>query len=231
MNMNSQADTELYVGEFVLPVHAIVANCLKLPAHLLVSPIGHLVLEEANEYVKQVVLEKKAKKIVKSKSMVTTEVDIDPMLLGLDDGKTICDGSSQSSICKMNSAKSVSITLTSSNPNNIGSPSIHKNREQIRQVFAKKLGYQGDNDPVNLARCAREVMRKFFLEAEIGITGCNFAIADSNLPGHYLLDTLIFSQKPDESVRDFYEYLGKQYVCTRSDAQILFGSGDWHYRL
>ena len=41
--------------------------------------------EEANEYVKQVVLEKKAKKIVKSKSMVTTEVDIDPMLLGLDD--------------------------------------------------------------------------------------------------------------------------------------------------
>ena len=47
--------------------------------------------------------------------------------------------------------------------------------------FAKKLGYQGDNDPVNLARCAREVMRKFFLEAEIGITGCNFAIADSGL--------------------------------------------------
>ena len=47
--------------------------------------------------------------------------------------------------------------------------------------FCEKLGYQGDNDPVNLARCAREVMRKFFLEAEIGITGCNFAIADSGL--------------------------------------------------
>ncbi|MGK0627935.1 LUD domain-containing protein, partial [Enterococcus faecalis] len=60
-------------------------------------------------------------------------------------------------------------------------PSIHKNREQIRQVFAKKLGYQGDNDPVNLALCARVVMRKFFLEAEIGITGCNFDIADSGL--------------------------------------------------
>ena len=45
----------------------------------------------------------------------------------------------------------------------------------------RKIRYQGDNDPVNLARCAREVMRKFFLEAEIGITGCNFAIADSGL--------------------------------------------------
>ncbi|MGC3657808.1 LUD domain-containing protein, partial [Enterococcus faecalis] len=66
-------------------------------------------------------------------------------------------------------------------PSHIVFPSIHKNREQIRLVFAKKLGYQGDNDPVNLARCAREVLRKFFLEAEIGITGCNFAIADSGL--------------------------------------------------
>lgn len=127
--------------------------------------------EEANEYVKQVVLEKKAKKIVKSKSMVTTEVDIDPMLLGLDDV----------SVMETDLAEFILQMDDWDEPSHIVFPSIHKNREQIRQVFAKKLGYQGDNDPVNLARCAREVMRKFFLEAEIGITGCNFAIADSGL--------------------------------------------------
>ena len=127
--------------------------------------------EEANEYVKQVVLEKRAKKIVKSKSMVTTEVDIDPMLLGLDDV----------SVMETDLAEFILQMDDWDEPSHIVFPSIHKNREQIRQVFAKKLGYQGDNDPVNLARCAREVMRKFFLEAEIGITGCNFAIADSGL--------------------------------------------------
>ena len=120
--------------------------------------------------MKQVVLEK-GEKIVKSKSMVTTEVDIDPMLLGLDDV----------SVMETDLAEFILQMDDWDEPSHIVFPSIHKNREQIRQVFAKKLGYQGDNDPVNLARCAREVMRKFFLEAEIGITGCNFAIADSGL--------------------------------------------------
>lgn len=103
--------------------------------------------------------------------MVTTEVDIDPMLLGLDDV----------SVMETDLAEFILQMDDWDEPSHIVFPSIHKNREQIRQVFAKKLGYQGDNDPVNLARCAREVMRKFFLEAEIGITGCNFAIADSGL--------------------------------------------------
>lgn len=59
--------------------------------------------------------------------------------------------------------------MTGIEPSHIVFPSIHKNREQIRQVFAKKLGYQGDNDPVNLARCAREVMRKFFWKRRLAL--------------------------------------------------------------
>lgn len=127
--------------------------------------------EEANEYVKKIVLEKQAKKIVKSKSMVTTEVDIDPMLLGLDDVN----------VMETDLAEFILQMDDWDEPSHIVFPSIHKNREQIREVFEQKLGYKGDNDPVNLAQCAREVMRKFFLEAEIGITGCNFAIADSGM--------------------------------------------------
>lgn len=47
--------------------------------------------KEANDYVKRIVLEKNAKKIVKSKSMVTTEVDIDPMLVSLSDDMDILE--------------------------------------------------------------------------------------------------------------------------------------------
>ena len=82
--------------------------------------------EEANEYVKQVVLEK-GEKIVKSKSMVTTEVDIDPMLLGLDDV----------SVMETDLAEFILQMDDWDEPSHIVFPSIHKNREQIRQVFAK----------------------------------------------------------------------------------------------
>ena len=113
--------------------------------------------EEANEYVKQVVLEK-GEKIVKSKSMVTTEVDIDPMLLGLDDV----------SVMETDLAEFILQMDDWDEPSHIVFPSIHKNREQIRQVL-RKIRYQGDNDPVNLARCAREVMRKFFWKRRLAL--------------------------------------------------------------
>jgi L-lactate dehydrogenase complex protein LldF len=127
--------------------------------------------EEANDYVKQIVLQKQAKKVVKSKSMVTTEVAIDPMLLGLEDVN----------VMETDLAEFILQMDDWDEPSHIVFPSIHKNREQIRQVFEKKLDYKGDNEPENLAKCAREVMRKFFLEAEIGITGCNFAVADTGM--------------------------------------------------
>lgn len=142
-------------------------NVAKQGGHVFFAQTG----EEAQEYVKKLVIEKQAKKIVKSKSMVTTEVDIDPMLLGLDDVN----------VMETDLAEFILQMDDWDEPSHIVFPSIHKNREQIRQVFEKKLGYKGDNEPKNLAKCAREVMRKFFLEADLGITGCNFAIADSGM--------------------------------------------------
>lgn len=125
---------------------------------------------EAREYVAQVVKEKRAKNIVKSKSMVTSEVDIDPLIRKM--GLNVLETDLAEFILQMDNWDE---------PSHIVFPAIHKNREQIRQVFAEKLGYQGDNEPAHLARQARETMRKFFLEADIGITGCNFAIADQGI--------------------------------------------------
>ena len=44
-------------------------------------------------------------------------------------------------------------------PSHIVFPALLKNRDQIREIFAKKLGYEGDNNPVNLARCARDTKK------------------------------------------------------------------------
>ncbi|MCB6745995.1 LUD domain-containing protein, partial [Anaerostipes hadrus] len=60
---------------------------------------------------------------------------------------------------------------------------LHKNKDQIRDVFRDRLGYTGTEKPEELAAFARKVLREEFLSAEIGITGCNFAIAESGSVG------------------------------------------------
>lgn len=127
--------------------------------------------KEATDYVKTVVEQKQAKKIVKSKSMVTTEIDLDKLLLELD-GVSVMETDLAEFILQMDDWDE---------PSHIVFPDIHKNREQIRKVFEEKLGYDGDNEPVHMARFARKVLREFFLEADIGITGCNFAVANNGM--------------------------------------------------
>lgn len=132
--------------------------------------------EEARDYVKKVIEAKNAKNIVKSKSMVTTEVGIDPMLVEMP-GINVMETDLAEFILQMDDWDE---------PSHIVFPAIHLNRDQIKEIFAKKLGYDGDNEPVHLARFARDEMRKFFLNADIGITGCNFAVANT---GKINLDT------------------------------------------
>src|SRR5699024_9657695 len=56
---------------------------------------------------------------------------------------------------------------------------LHKNKEQIRETFFEKKGYDETDKPEELASFARQQLRQEFLEADIGITGCNFAVAES----------------------------------------------------
>lgn len=64
-------------------------------------------------------------------------------------------------------------------PSHIVTPALHKNREQIRDTFRDKKGYAKSDTPEELASFAREQLRQDFLSADVGITGCNFAIAES----------------------------------------------------
>ncbi len=71
------------------------------------------------------------------------------------------------------------VQLAGEMPSHITAPALHKSREEIGRLFSEKLGIGYTTDPEKLTAVAREVLRKRFLEAEIGISGVNFGVADS----------------------------------------------------
>ncbi|WP_345241622.1 LutB/LldF family L-lactate oxidation iron-sulfur protein [Pontibacillus salipaludis] len=123
--------------------------------------------EEANEYIRNVVQKKEAKKIVKSKSMVTEEIGLNETLEKA--GAEVVETDLGEWILQMDEDP----------PSHIVTPALHKNKEQIRETFATKKGYKNSDLPEELATFAREQLRKEFLSADVGITGCNFAVAES----------------------------------------------------
>ncbi|GGN65927.1 LutB/LldF family L-lactate oxidation iron-sulfur protein [Oceanobacillus indicireducens] len=123
--------------------------------------------EEATEYIQNVIKNKEAKKVVKSKSMVTEEIGLNHALeLG---GVEVVESDLGEWI----------LQLDDDPPSHIVTPALHKNKEQIRETFAEKRGYTNSDKPEELASFSRDQLRKEFLSADVGITGCNFAIAES----------------------------------------------------
>ena len=64
-------------------------------------------------------------------------------------------------------------------PSHIVAPALHMTKEQIREVFHEKLGYDMSETPEEMTKFVRALLREKFLEADIGVTGCNFAVADT----------------------------------------------------
>lgn len=128
--------------------------------------------EEANDYVKGIVREKRAKKILKAKSMVTEEIGLNAVL-----EQEGCD------VIETDLGEYILQLDDHDPPSHIVTPALHKNKEQIKDVFTEKLDYKLTSKPEELALHARETLRQEFLQADIGITGCNFAIAESGSVG------------------------------------------------
>ncbi len=122
---------------------------------------------EANEYIKKVAQSKNAKKVVKSKSMVTEEIGLNKALAEV--GADVVETDLGEWI----------LQLDGDLPSHIVTPALHLNKEQIKDTFVKYRGYDSTSTPEDLALFARKQLREEFLAADIGITGCNFAIAES----------------------------------------------------
>ncbi|MBN6709933.1 iron-sulfur cluster-binding protein [Haemophilus haemoglobinophilus] len=123
--------------------------------------------EEATQYIRQVALEKQAKTIVKSKSMVTEEIGLNEVLEK--EGMKVVETDLGEYL----------LQIVGDKPSHIVVPAIHKDRHRIRQELHDALGYEGTEQPEEMNAFVRKTLRKDFLEADIGISGCNFAVAET----------------------------------------------------
>lgn len=149
-------------------LHQLTENVSRLGGHVFFAQTA----EEASAYVKEVIQSKNARKIVKSKSMVTEEINLNAVL-----EETGCE------VVETDLGEYILQVDDHDPPSHIVAPALHKNKEQIRDVFKEKLAYQKTENPKELTAHVREILRKDFLTADVGITGCNFAIADSGSVG------------------------------------------------
>lgn len=124
--------------------------------------------EEHNKIVHKILKDNKAKKVVKSKSMLTEECHLNPFLEA--DGIEVVDTDLGERI----------VQLAKEPPSHIVLPAIHKNRHEVDELFQEHLGTKPcDGDPQYLTGEARKHLRQKFIEADAAITGVNFAIAET----------------------------------------------------
>ncbi len=71
------------------------------------------------------------------------------------------------------------IQLAGERPSHILAPAIHRSRAQVGALFAGALGARADLDVKGLVEVARRELRQRFLSAGLGITGANFAVAET----------------------------------------------------
>ena len=110
--------------------------------------------------------EKQCKTLVKSKSMVTEEIHLNDYLEknGIESVETDLGEYIQQ--------------LDGEPPYHIVTPAMHKSKEDVAKLFANKLGTRPDLTPEQLTLVARQKLREKYVEAEVGVTGANFIIAD-----------------------------------------------------
>ncbi len=123
--------------------------------------------EEAGRIITGIARNRGIQSAVKSKSMTTEEIGLNQVLQVAGVEVTETD------------LGEFIIQLAGEHPSHILAPAIHRNQDEVRQLFAEKLGAPGNLDVEGMVRFARKVLRHRFLDAGMGITGCNFAVADT----------------------------------------------------
>lgn len=122
--------------------------------------------EQALAEIGKICKEKQCKTLVKSKSMVTEEIHLNDYLEknGIESVETDLGEYIQQ--------------LDGEPPYHIVTPAMHKSKEDVAKLFTNKLGTRPDLTPEQLTLVARQKLREKYVEAEVGVTGANFIIAD-----------------------------------------------------
>ena len=124
--------------------------------------------EDANEYIRSVVADREADRVVKSKSMTTEELEVNDVLEA--DGVDVVETDLGEWV----------LQVADESPSHIVAPAIHKSRESIADLFNETFD---PDEPLETAQdltyFAREKLGEQITDAEVGITGANFLAADS----------------------------------------------------
>jgi len=123
--------------------------------------------DQANEIVAHIARTRRVKVATKSKSMVSEELGLNPVLeaMGVDVYET--------------DLGEYIIQLAEETPSHLVAPALHKSKEDVAELFAEKLGIPYDEDIYHMAATARTVLRDKFMEADLGISGANFVVAET----------------------------------------------------
>jgi L-lactate dehydrogenase complex protein LldF len=123
--------------------------------------------DKVKEYIIKVAKENSVKCIVKSKSMATEEIHLNPYLekhgisvVETDLGEWI-------------------IQLAGQTPSHMVMPAIHMTKEDVSDLFSKEVNERLSSDIPKLVKVARKELRGKFLEADMGISGANMAVAET----------------------------------------------------
>ncbi|WP_028581237.1 L-lactate dehydrogenase (quinone) large subunit LdhH [Desulfogranum japonicum] len=119
------------------------------------------------DYILQVAKENNVKTVVKSKSMATEEIHLNPFLEkeGIDVGET--------------DLGEWIIQLAGQTPSHMVMPAIHLTKEEVSDLFSKEIDERLTSDIPRLVKVAREQLREKFLQADMGISGANIAVAET----------------------------------------------------
>ena len=123
--------------------------------------------KEANAIVANLIRTRNVRIATKSKSMVSEELALNPVLES--EGVDVYETDLGEYI----------IQLAGETPSHLVAPALHKSKEDVAQLFAEKLGLPHMDDIEAMARAAREVLREKFLQADLGISGANFVVAET----------------------------------------------------
>jgi len=123
--------------------------------------------EETLALIEKILRQSKARLIVKSKSMVSEEIGLNPYLekkgfkvVETDLGEWI-------------------VQLAGERPSHITAPALHKTKEEVAELFSKHLGRPVPPDIQEIVKITRQELRQVFIDADVGISGANLAIAES----------------------------------------------------
>lgn len=121
---------------------------------------------DAIDAIVSICKEKNCKTLVKSKSMATEEIHLNAAMEanGIESVETDLGEYIQQ--------------LDGEAPYHIVTPAMHKSKEDVANLFARKLGTDPSLTPEQLTLVARNILRQKYVDAEVGVTGANFIISD-----------------------------------------------------